>query len=57
MNKKKKVSNYYCTVYGCSSWSKKNAELSSHSFPPAGRYKIYWIAKSGKRELTDARKA
>ncbi|XP_018577567.1 uncharacterized protein LOC108915900 [Anoplophora glabripennis] len=57
MDKKKKMSNYYCSVHGCSAWSKKNQELSFHLFPPAGRNKIHWTTKSGNRELIDVRKA
>ncbi|KAJ8909965.1 hypothetical protein NQ315_005972 [Exocentrus adspersus] len=47
--------NHYCCVPQCSSWVKRNPELSFHTFPKAGKSKVIVETKLGNKELVDRR--
>nr|CAI5867885.1 unnamed protein product [Callosobruchus analis] len=47
--------NHYCCVPQCSSWIKRNPELSFHSFLKAGMEKVLVETKLGTNELGDRR--
>nr|CAI5833451.1 unnamed protein product [Callosobruchus analis] len=47
--------NHYCCVPQCSSWIKRNPELSFHSFAKAGMEKVLVETKLGTNELGDQR--
>lgn len=49
--------NYYCCVPQCSSWVKTRPELSFHTFPKAGKQKVFVETKFGNRELVDRKQA
>lgn len=47
--------NHYCCVPQCSSWVKRNPELSFHTFPKAGKERVVVETKLGNKELVDRR--
>lgn len=51
------MANHYCSVPQCTSWAKRNPELSFHLFPEAGKQRVWMETKLGNKVMIDRQKA
>ncbi|KAJ8938590.1 hypothetical protein NQ318_020852 [Aromia moschata] len=49
--------NHYCCVPRCSSWIKRDPQLTFKTFPEQGKHQVSLINKFGQKERIDRRKA
>ncbi|KAJ8959955.1 hypothetical protein NQ318_009388 [Aromia moschata] len=49
--------NHYCCVPRCSSWIKRDPQLTFHIFPEQRKHQVSLINKFGQKERIDWRKA
>ncbi|KAJ8951983.1 hypothetical protein NQ318_010728 [Aromia moschata] len=52
-----RIINHYCCVPRCSSWNKRDPQLTFHIFLAQGKHQVSLINKFGQKERIDRRKA